>query len=492
MKKVYKKVALVAFSGMALVTFNGCSGSNGEISESGAGELYAPSVNTVPVSNAGADQNVLIGDIVTLDGSASSDADGDTLSYMWTLTVPSGSQARLSDDTAVNPTFTPDVVGVYEVQLVVNDGTVSSTPDTVVVDAAYSPIFPRAKDSYEGTTGDNNISTASTITVGEELQGRTIFPQGDCDWVKVELGEGVVYDLFTTNLNETGDTYLYLYDMDGVEIDRDDDYIDYDSYMEFNATYTGTFYLKACSFVVEEATSYQLGVRVHVDDDNDNYSAVYDCNDNNDTIYPFATEIPGDGIDQDCSGVDAIADGIADPYEVDDDFDLAQQMPEVEGSYSEIQHRYDIASQMRTIHTTTDTDFYKITLPPYSAAYIVEASSYWGGGALGNYEWDIYDANQSVNNSGNGPLYRRIDNTTTVNKTYYFEVASNGTDIGWYVPALVHIGEDRDGDGFYTMDWDMDCNDANASINPEADDSNDTDGIDMNCDGIDGDNINYR
>jgi len=476
-------------AGIAVVFLvTGCGGGSDETGMEGGDTLSA---NTIPVSNAGADQNVLIGEMVTLDGSASFDADGDALHYTWTLTTPLGSEATLSDPSVANPTFIPDVVGVYEAQLVVDDGSDSSSADTVLVNAAYSPIYPKVMDSYEGTTGDNNLSTASTIAVGEDLQGRSIFPQGDYDWVKVELEEGVVYDIFAMNLNETGDTYLYIYDIDGVELAQNDDYIDYDSYIEFNATYTGTFYLKVRSYWVGELSSYQLGVRVHADVDNDNYSAVYDCNDNNDTIYPFAREIAGDGIDQDCSGVDAIAQGTPDLYETDDDFDTAQQIPELAGSYMEIEHRDDIASQMRTIHDTTDTDFYAVTLPPYSAAYIIEASTYWGGNALSGYDWYIYNADQSENSSGGGYLYEKIENNTTADKTYYFEVRSNGTDIGWYVPAVVHIGEDKDGDGFYTMDWANDCNDANASINPYADDSNDTDGIDMNCDGIDGENSNY-
>ena len=56
-----------------------------------------------PVADAGADQNVVEGTIVTLDGSASSDPDNDIESYQWTQT--GGTDAELSDETAVQPTF---------------------------------------------------------------------------------------------------------------------------------------------------------------------------------------------------------------------------------------------------------------------------------------------------------------------------------------------------------------------------------------------------
>jgi len=53
--------------------------------------------NQAPVSKAGADQTVLVTDTVQLNGSGSSDVDGDTLSYTWSITSkPSGSNASLS------------------------------------------------------------------------------------------------------------------------------------------------------------------------------------------------------------------------------------------------------------------------------------------------------------------------------------------------------------------------------------------------------------
>lgn len=94
--------------------------------------------NSAPVANAGADQlNARVGTSVMLDGSSSSDADGHTLAYAWSLSAkPAGSAAVLSDPTAIGPSFTADVAGDYVAQLVVNDGFSNSTPDTVLIRAA--------------------------------------------------------------------------------------------------------------------------------------------------------------------------------------------------------------------------------------------------------------------------------------------------------------------------------------------------------------------
>jgi hypothetical protein len=74
--------------------------------------------------------------MVDLDGSGSSDANGDQLSYQWDLTAPAESSARLSGATSSTPSFVADVAGTYVVALVVNDGTADSAPDMVNISAA--------------------------------------------------------------------------------------------------------------------------------------------------------------------------------------------------------------------------------------------------------------------------------------------------------------------------------------------------------------------
>ena len=94
--------------------------------------------NTAPVANAGTTQTVAVAAVVTLDGTASTDPNSDTLTYKWVMTTrPTGSNAALSSASASKPTFTADVAGIYVMTLVVNDGKVdSSNTSTVAVRAS--------------------------------------------------------------------------------------------------------------------------------------------------------------------------------------------------------------------------------------------------------------------------------------------------------------------------------------------------------------------
>ncbi len=96
--------------------------------------VFISTENTPPVADAGDDQYVAVGDTVYLDGSGSSDADGDPLSYSWSIVdMPAGSTAELSDSTAEQLSFVADMAGSYTLELVVNDGFIASAPDSMIV-----------------------------------------------------------------------------------------------------------------------------------------------------------------------------------------------------------------------------------------------------------------------------------------------------------------------------------------------------------------------
>ena len=148
-----------------------------------------PGTNATPVANAGGAQNVLVGNVVTLNGRGSSDANGDTLTYMWTGSGPPGSSATLIGANTVAPTFTADVAGTYVISLVVRDGKASSVPATVTITA--SAPLPAAVTLYlysgEATPVYLGCLTCSQFNVesvcnkfgtyGSEFQSRSIWNQ---------------------------------------------------------------------------------------------------------------------------------------------------------------------------------------------------------------------------------------------------------------------------------------------------------------------------
>lgn len=102
--------------------------------DSNASTVIISTSNSPPIANAGSSLSVTVGTPVTLNGSESSDADNDTLTYTWAfISVPVGSNVTLSDPNNPSPTFTPNVTGTYVAGLTVNDGYVSSTQATVQI-----------------------------------------------------------------------------------------------------------------------------------------------------------------------------------------------------------------------------------------------------------------------------------------------------------------------------------------------------------------------
>jgi len=115
--------------------------------------------NQIPTANAGEDQTLKHGSTVTLDGSNSSDPDGDRLTYKWSfVSKPDGSLATLSSNSAKNPIFTADEPGTYKLSLVVNDDINDSSPGYVTITATNTAPIANAGE-------DQSVSTNTTVNL---------------------------------------------------------------------------------------------------------------------------------------------------------------------------------------------------------------------------------------------------------------------------------------------------------------------------------------
>jgi len=145
-------------------------GRGGEATDTVKITAAAQGQNRAPMANAGVNQNATTTIPVTLNGTSSSDPDGDPLTFMWSLvSVPEGSSATIIAANSSIATFTPDVDGTYVVQLMVSDGQLSST-DTATITAEPFNHPPAVTLS---------LSVGSTILVGSGVTATGTFTDAD-------------------------------------------------------------------------------------------------------------------------------------------------------------------------------------------------------------------------------------------------------------------------------------------------------------------------
>ncbi|VAW88350.1 hypothetical protein MNBD_GAMMA18-1487, partial [hydrothermal vent metagenome] len=83
--------------------------------------IHAVLGNIAPTASITPPPAAALNSLVQLDGTPSTDPNNDTLSYRWRfLSRPTDSQAAFNDANAAQPSFTVDVSGDYQVQLIVN------------------------------------------------------------------------------------------------------------------------------------------------------------------------------------------------------------------------------------------------------------------------------------------------------------------------------------------------------------------------------------
>ena len=132
----------------------------------------APSLvpsNKAPVGDAGTALVARVGTATQLDGSASKDDDGDTLSYAWTLTTkPAASNVSLTDSTSAKPSLTPDVPGTYVATLVVSDGKAGSQAVTVKV-LAEAVAFDSTPNPMPPNMSSYGFEANSLASLGDKV-----------------------------------------------------------------------------------------------------------------------------------------------------------------------------------------------------------------------------------------------------------------------------------------------------------------------------------
>ncbi len=114
-----------------------------------------------PTADAGPDQTVDEGAVVTLDATGSSDTDSQNLTYAWTIAAQAGPPIILSSSSAARPTFQTTDDGTYRFQLAVSDGTETDTDEVVITVRNVVPVLSAQADpAYAG--GVALVSTTFT------------------------------------------------------------------------------------------------------------------------------------------------------------------------------------------------------------------------------------------------------------------------------------------------------------------------------------------
>lgn len=135
------------------------SASDGQLSAVDTVSFDVTLENQAPVVDAGFDQMVLLGGDADLNGTASDDGlPNGTLSVQWTLQSGPGTVV-FADPFSVSTTASFDTVGVYTLELIADDGALSSS-DTLFVDVDDSPSCETALQAIRASLVDLKVDVS--------------------------------------------------------------------------------------------------------------------------------------------------------------------------------------------------------------------------------------------------------------------------------------------------------------------------------------------
>lgn len=140
--------------------------------------------NTKPIADAGLDQSVNISDIVTLNGTLSSDGQDalNLLTLDWNVSAGNPSAVTLSDEAAQKPTFTaPTTVGDYFFTLAVRDTLGAwSIDDSVKINVHLPPNVLPTADAGADFTAYSNTTVSLNGTLSSDTDGSLITWDWNC------------------------------------------------------------------------------------------------------------------------------------------------------------------------------------------------------------------------------------------------------------------------------------------------------------------------
>jgi hypothetical protein len=132
----------------------------------------AAGANRAPVANAGFDLNGTETIPMTLDGTASFDPDGDDLTFSWSiLSAPAGSTVSIVGENGATASLTPDVEGVYVVELEVSDGEFVSTDTATLTVGPFN----------HPPVGTLTIAGGAQVLAGASVTATATFTDADGD-----------------------------------------------------------------------------------------------------------------------------------------------------------------------------------------------------------------------------------------------------------------------------------------------------------------------
>lgn len=203
----FDRSTLAAAAALALTACGGGGGGGDATGGGGGGGGTGGTPNTPPVAAAGADRMVTLASAVSLDGQASSDADGHALTYTWRQTAGADVTGGAGTLSGATPSFTaPEGVQTLEFELVVNDGTDSSPGDRVVVhvlEDAANALFVDATAGSDSSGDGSMESPFATVRHALAQVGSTL---GD---LYLRSGTGQTYDESGSTLAMPSGTSLY-------------------------------------------------------------------------------------------------------------------------------------------------------------------------------------------------------------------------------------------------------------------------------------------